>query len=242
MPVIGHETGQYQVYPDYDEMQKYTGVLLPRNFQVFKKRLEDAGMGDQAKDFLMASGKWSALLYRADIEMNLRTPRWGGFQLLDLQDYPGQGSAYVGILNAFMESKGLITPEEWRNFCSEVVPLFCTEKFCWTNAEVLTGDIEVANYSVGDLKDKQLSWALTDSKQQVLERGTIPLQAKQGDLTTIGTLQLSLSSIQQAERVNLTLSVDGQDIRIVIRYGFIRWITGASLPTISILPTTWIIQ
>ena len=209
VPVIGHETGQYQVYPDYDEMQKYTGVLLPRNFQVFKKRLEDAGMGDQAKDFLMASGKWSALLYRADIEMNLRTPRWGGFQLLDLQDYPGQGSAYVGILNAFMESKGLITPEEWRNFCSEVVPLFCTEKFCWTNAEVLTGDIEVANYSVGDLKDKQLSWALTDSKQQVLERGTIPLQAKQGDLTTIGTLQLSLSSIQQAERVNLTLSVDG---------------------------------
>lgn len=209
VPVIGHETGQYQVYPDYDEMQKYTGVLLPRNFQVFKKRLEDAGMGDQAKDFLMASGKWSALLYRADIEMNLRTPRWGGFQLLDLQDYPGQGSAYVGILNAFMESKGLITPEEWRNFCSEVVPLFCTEKFCWTNAEVLTGDIEVANYSVGDLKDKQLSWALTDSKQQVLERGTMPLQAKQGDLTTIGTLQLSLSSIQQAERVNLTLSVDG---------------------------------
>lgn len=213
VPVIGHETGQYQVYPDYDEMQKYTGVLQPRNFHVFKKRLEDAGMGDQAKAFLMASGKWSALLYRADIEMNLRTPQWGGFQLLDLQDYPGQGSAYVGILNAFMESKGLITPEEWRNFCSEVVPLFCTEKFCWTNAEILTGDVEVANYSAGDLKDKHLSWVLTDSKQQVVERGTMPLQAKQGGLATIGTLKLPLSSIRQAERVDLTLSVDGTDYK-----------------------------
>ena len=59
----------------------------------------------------------------------------GRLQLLDLQDYPGQGSAYVGILDAFMESKGLIAPEEWRHFCSEVVPLFCTEKFCWTNDE-----------------------------------------------------------------------------------------------------------
>lgn len=213
VPVIGHETGQYQIYPDYDEIKKYTGVLKPRNFEVFKKRLEDAGMGSQAKDFLMASGKWSALLYRADIEMNLRTPGWGGFQLLDLQDYPGQGSAYVGILNAFMESKGLIAPEEWRNFCSEVVPLFCTEKFCWTNAEVLTGDVEVANYSAGDLNGKQLSWTLTDSKQQVIEKGMMPLQAKQGELASAGTLQLSLASLQQPEKVELSLSIDGTDYR-----------------------------
>lgn len=213
VPVIGHETGQYQIYPDYDEIKKYTGVLKPRNFEVFKKRLEDAGMGGQAKDFLMASGKWSALIYRADIEMNLRTPEWGGFQLLDLQDYPGQGSAYVGILNAFMESKGLISPEEWRNFCSEVVPLFCTEKFCWTNAEVLTGDVEIANYSANDLTGKQLSWTLTDSKLNVVERGMMPLQAKQGELASVGTLKLPLTSFQQAEKVELSLSINGTNYR-----------------------------
>lgn len=213
VPVIGHETGQFQIYPDYEEIQKYTGVLKPRNFQIFKQRLEDAGMGAQAKAFLMASGKWSALLYRADIEMNLRTPRWGGFQLLDLQDYPGQGSAYVGILNAFMESKGLITPEEWRNFCSEVVPLFCVEKFCWTNAEVVTGDVKIANYSEDDLNDKQLSWTLVDSKEQVIEKGILSLQVKQGDLTTVGTLKLPLSSLQKAEKVNLILSIEGTDYK-----------------------------
>lgn len=213
VPIISHETGQFQVYPNYEEIKKYTGVLKPRNFEIFKKRLEEAGMIDQAHDFMMASGKWSALLYRADIEMNLRTPEWGGFQLLDLQDYPGQGSAYVGILDAFMESKGLIAPEEWRYFCSEVVPLFCTEKFCWTNDEALTGEVEIANYSESDLNSKQLSWTLTDSKQQVLDKGVLPLQVKQGELAKVGTLKPAIASVRKAEKVTLALSIDGTPYR-----------------------------
>lgn len=213
VPIISHETGQFQVYPNYEEIKKYTGVLKPRNFEIFKKRLEEAGMINLAYDFMMASGKWSALLYRADIEMNLRTPEWGGFQLLDLQDYPGQGSAYVGILDAFMESKGLIAPEEWRHFCSEVVPLFCTEKFCWTNDEALTGEVEIANYSESDLNSKQLSWTLTDSKQQVLDKGVLPLQVKQGELAKVGTLKPAIAPVRKAEKVTLALSIDGTPYR-----------------------------
>ena len=213
VPIISHETGQFQVYPNYEEIKKYTGVLKPRNFEIFMKRLEEAGMINLAYDFMMASGKWSALLYRADIEMNLRTPEWGGFQLLDLQDYPGQGSAYVGILDAFMESKGLIAPEEWRHFCSEVVPLFCTEKFCWTNDEALTGEVEIANYSESDLNSKQLSWTLTDSKQQVLDKGVLPLQVKQGELAKVGTLKPAIASVRKAEKVTLALSIDGTPYR-----------------------------
>ena len=213
VPIISHETGQFQVYPNYEEIKKYTGVLKPRNFEIFKKRLEEAGMINLAYDFMMASGKWSALLYRADIEMNLRTPEWGGFQLLDLQDYPGQGSAYVGILDAFMESKGLIAPEEWRHFCSEVVPLFCTEKFCWTNDEALTGEVEIANYSESDLNSKQLSWTLTDSKHQVLDKGVLPLQVKQGELAKVGTLKPAIASVRKAEKVTLALSIDGTPYR-----------------------------
>lgn len=213
VPIISHETGQFQVYPNYEEIKKYTGVLKPRNFEIFKKRLEEAGMINLAYDFMMASGKWSALLYRADIEMNLRTPEWGGFQLLDLQDYPGQGSAYVGILDAFMESKGLIAPEEWRHFCSEVVPLFCTEKFCWTNDEALTGEVEIANYSESDLNSKQLSWTLTDSKQQVLDKGVLPLQVKQGELAKVGTLKPAIASVRKAEKVTFALSIDGTPYR-----------------------------
>ena len=97
-------------YPDYREIKKYTGVLHPYNFEVFRRRLAAAGMLSQADDFHKASGLWSLKLYKADIEMDLRTRNMAGFQLLDIQDYPGQGSAFVGILDAFMESKGITTP------------------------------------------------------------------------------------------------------------------------------------
>ena len=207
IPVISHETGQFQVYPNYEEIKKYTGVLKPRNFEVFKQRLKDAGMADQAHDFLMASGKWSALLYRADIEMNLRTPDWGGFQLLDLQDYPGQGSAYVGILDAFMDSKGLIAPEEWHHFCCETVPLFCTSKFCWTNKDTLSGEIRIANYSNQELKDKYIIWTLTDSRHQVLDKNEMPISVKQGEVATVATIKPDISSIKKAEKVELELSI-----------------------------------
>ena len=185
VPVISHETGQFQVYPNYAEMEKYTGVLKPWNMAVFKRRLEAAGMADQAADFMKASGAWAAILYRADMEMNLRTYPWGGFQLLDLQDYPGQGSAYVGVLDAFMDSKGLVTPEEWRQSCSEVVPLFVTEKFCWSGGETLSGEVKVANYSVADLADKVLGWELLDNDQAVFSSGEFSLSARQGDVRAI---------------------------------------------------------
>lgn len=62
VPVVGHETGQYQIYPDYAEMSKYTGVLRPDNFAEFKRRLEAARLGNQALDFHRASGAWAVEL------------------------------------------------------------------------------------------------------------------------------------------------------------------------------------
>ena len=215
VPVIGHETGQYQVYPNYAEMQKYVGALEPRNMAVFKERLEKAGMGSQAADFFRASGRWSALLYRADIEMNLRTPHWGGFQLLDLQDYPGQGSAYVGMLDAFMDSKGLISAEEWRQFCNEVVPLAVMEKYCWTNAETLKANVEVANYSANHLTDRVLAWCLQDSKGQVLQEGKQTFTAYQGTLQEAAEIAASLRGVQKAEKLTLSLQIEGTDYRNV---------------------------
>lgn len=213
VPVISHETGQFQVYPNFAEMEKYTGVLKPWNMAVFMKRLGAAGMADQAADFMKASGAWAAILYRADMEMNLRTYPWGGFQLLDLQDYPGQGSAYVGMLDAFMDSKGLITPEEWRQSCSPVVPLFLTEKFCWSGGETLSGDVKIANYSATDLADKVLNWKLVDSGQAVFSTGEFSLSARQGDLAYVGKIQVPMEGIKKAERLTLVLSVDGTDYK-----------------------------
>ena len=109
VPVIVHEMGQWCVYPNFDEMRKYTGPLKPKNFEIFRDSLAEHGMLDQWRDFLRASGKLQALCYKEEIEAALRTPGIGGFELLDLHDFPGQGTALVGVLDPFWESKGYVT-------------------------------------------------------------------------------------------------------------------------------------
>ena len=210
VPVISHETAQFQTYPDYAEIQKYRGVLYPYNMEVFRSRLERAGMADQASDFHRASGLWSMQLYKADIEMNLRTPGFGGFQLLDLQDYPGQGSAYVGVLDAFMEPKGLITPQEFRGFCSPLVSLFVAEKFCFTNAEPISGRIQLANYTeaTGEYvwNDGHVDWELRTDSGDLVGKGSLPIPAESHGLTDLGNLSISTSALTKAQKLTLVLN------------------------------------
>ena len=169
MPVISHETGQFQSYPDYAQIDKYTGPLAPYNLMEFRRRLDVAGMADQADAFHRASLRWAFELYKADVEMCLRTPGLGGFQLLDLQDYPGQGSAYVGILDAFMDAKGGIDPAEWRQFCSELVPLAEFDKYCWSEDEVFQAHVKVANYTGEDLIEGAGDYELSRPVAELLD-------------------------------------------------------------------------
>ena len=205
VPIISHETAQFQTYPDYDEIQKYTGVLYPYNMEVFRSRLEKAGMLDQAKDFHQASGLWSLQLYKQDIEMDLRTPNMAGFQLLDLQDYPGQGSAYVGILDAFMDPKGLCTEREWREWCAPVVPLLIADKFCFTNKEGIRAKVQIANYSGESLKGKTLSWEVSPDL-----KGEMDVPDGEG-LIEAGELNISLSQYDKPTQLQLLLNIDGTD-------------------------------
>ena len=204
VPIISHETAQFQTYPNYDEIAKYTGALYPYNMEIFRDRLEKAGMADQAKAFHQASGQWSLRLYKQDIEMDLRTPNMAGFQLLDLQDYPGQGSAYVGILDAFLDTKGMCTAEEWRGFCAPVVPLLIADKFCYTNEEVLHADIQIANYGEESLKGKTVTWNLGEKS------GAIVVATDEFGLIDAGVLDIPLADYQQATQLELTLQVEGK--------------------------------
>ncbi len=205
VPIISHESGQFQTYPDYNEIKKYTGVLYPYNMEIFRSRLEKAGMPDQAEAFHRASGHWSVQLYKADIEMDLRTRGMAGFQLLDIQDYPGQGSAYVGILDAFMESKGITTPQEWRQWCNDVVPLAVLPKFCYTNDEQLKAKIQIANYGQESLEGKTLHCCIVSSDKEknkytvcgtgiVIEK-SFTLTAGNG-LLDVGTFDIDLSKLE----------------------------------------------
>lgn len=116
VPVISHEVGQYAVYPDVQEMEKYSGALRPVNLEVIQADMKKRGLLGNLRSFVHGSGMLALQLYRDEIEAALRTPSLGGFQLLDLHDFPGQSTATVGLLNAFWESKGLIEPQQFREF------------------------------------------------------------------------------------------------------------------------------
>ncbi len=227
IPVIGHEVGQYSVYPDYREIPKYTGVVQARNFMAFRDKLSAMGMADQADAFTLASGKLSVLCYREEIEMALRTPGFGGFQLLDLQDFPGQGTALVGVLNAFTESKGLITPSQWRRFCGPVVPLARFDKFTWTTAETFKADVEVAHFGGRDITPARLNWACRDAAGKTLASGEMAAASlKQGGLRTMGSLAVPLAKVKAPAAITFELALAGTDIA----NSYTVWVYPESLP------------
>ena len=208
VPIISHETCQFQMYPNYKEIDKYSGVLRPCNMEIFRKRLEQAGMLDQADEFFLASAAWSALLYRADMEMDLRTRDMAGFQLLDLQDYPGQGSAYIGVLDAFMESKGIIEPEEWRQFCSEIVPLAVMDRFCYSNTDSAFVELKIANYSEQSLQGRALIWQLVDTNGMVCQRGEVNITEGGQGLLELGAIQIPMGDINVPSKMRLSLQIE----------------------------------
>ncbi len=211
VPVVTHEMGQWCVYPDYREIKKYTGVLRAKNFEIFRESLEEHHMLDQANDFLIASGKLQTLLYKEDIEAALRTPSLGGFQLLDLHDFPGQGTALVGVLNAFWESKGYVTPAEFRRFCCETVPLVRMKKFTYTNDEALQATVVVAHYGSSPLHDAIVTWRLSDANGRDVSTGEFPARELPWGVSRIGDLVIPLSRVAAAAQLKLAFAIKGTE-------------------------------
>lgn len=212
VPMIVHENAEFEVFPDFSEIPKFTGVTRGWNYELFKERLEATGMGDQAKDFQRASGALAAICKREDIESALRTPDLGGYQLLDLQDFAGQGTALVGMLDVFMDSKGIITPEQRRRYCSPTVPLLLAKQYTWTRDEPIRGRVQVAHFGPGDLEDAVVSWSLVDEAGKRIDGGTFePVTLVQGGLTEIDVFQAKVPAEGPAQRLNLWLKVEGTD-------------------------------
>ncbi len=203
-PVVSHEIGQWCVYPNFREIEKYDGVLKPKNFEIFQESLNENGMGHLADSFLLASGKLQALCYKADIEAALRTSGMAGFQLLDLHDFPGQGTALVGVLDPFWEQKGYVTPEEYSRFCNATVPLARMKKRVFINDEVFTATVEVAHFGPEELPDASLGWWISNTKGDTLFTGKFDQKTIQiGNGIQLGTIETNLQNIQKPAQLTL---------------------------------------
>ena len=164
IPVVSHEIGQFAVYPNFREIDKYTGDLKARNFEVFWDRLKEKGMLDQADDYFYTSGKLSVQCYKEELEAAARTKLLAGYQILDIQDFSGQGTALVGILDAFMDSKGHVTPEEWAGYCSDHILLAQFPKYVYQARETFRAKMPIRYYNPEKVENKILHWELIQQK------------------------------------------------------------------------------
>lgn len=207
MPTVSHEIGQWCVYPNFKEISKYTGVLKAKNMEIFKETLAEHHLVDLADSFLYASGRLQALCYKADIEAALRTPGFAGFQLLDLHDFPGQGSALVGVLDAFWDEKGYVTGEEYRMFCNKTVPLARFPKMVWLNDELLDVPVELAHFGEKPVQAAHVDWQVCDEGGKVLARGGFVKDLPLANCIPAGRVRCSLAEVKEPSQLVVRVEV-----------------------------------
>lgn len=214
IPIVAHEVGQYSVYPDVDEITKYSGVLRPVNFEAIRNDLKSKGMLKDARNFVLGSGKLALSLYKEEIEASLRTKGLGGFQLLDLHDFPGQSTATVGILNSFWESKGIAKPKEFRKFCAPVVLLLRMPKRIYRNNECFTAEVEIANFGEEVLKNKIVEWCIQDKHNNIISTGkfsAVDIEISNG--IKVGKIVLKdFISINEPSKLKISIHINDTDI------------------------------
>ena len=210
-PVIVHEIGQYSIYPDLNEIEKYTGNLQPVNLLSVKNDLAKKGRLSEADNYFKATGQFSAILYKAEIEYHLRTPESNGFQLLGLKDYPGQGTAIVGMLDSFGDEKGIITCDKWRQFCSDVVPLVSFDKTVYGKNETFSGKFMLSNRS-GIPVNVPVVWRLSDKEGETIIEGKLSAREYPAYSLTEGSSFSFTFSGETASAFTLIVSLEGKNI------------------------------
>ncbi|MEO3944249.1 sugar-binding domain-containing protein [Gorillibacterium sp. CAU 1737] len=214
VPVVTHEVGQYSVYPDVEEIDRYHGALRPVNLEVIREDMVRRGIDKDIRRFVHGSGMLALQLYRDEIEAALRTPELGGFQLLDLHDFPGQSTATVGILNAFWESKGLIAPRQFRRFCGPTVLLLRMPQRIYRAGDPFTAEVNIAHFGETELPPSRIKWSIKDGEGKLADCGTIETEnIPWGSGISLGGLTSdALKKVRKSDRYTVTLEMEDTEL------------------------------
>ena len=208
VPTIAHESGQMPVHPDWREIAKYTGPLKATGLDAFRAAARSNGVESQSADFQQASGHLQSIIYKGELEALLRSPGCAGISWLSVQDFPGQGEALVGWLDAFLDEKGYLGPADFRRYSTTTVPLARFAKFTWTTNESFTATIQVAHWGREALKGAAVTWSLGETSGRFA-----PQDLPVGTVTTLGVITQSLHGLRSPQSVELQVAVAGTDFR-----------------------------
>ncbi|HEX3186122.1 MAG TPA: discoidin domain-containing protein [Pyrinomonadaceae bacterium] len=203
LPVIAHEVGQWAAYPDLEVGKKFKGYLQPFNYDIFRDSLKAHGLLERNKDFVFHSGNFQLNAYKEEIEANLRTPGLSGYQMLDLHDYLGQGTSFVGMLDAFWDPKPYVSPDDFRKFSNFTVPLARMRRI-FTLAETLDVELQLAHYGPEPIEKGVAVWKiLGTSFKGEFAAGTIPI----GKNFPLGRITLDLFKFGGVAEFKLQVTV-----------------------------------
>lgn len=213
-PILAHEQGQWCAFPDFSETSQYTGTYKPLNFDIFKDFLYKNGMKGMERKFLDASGRLQTLCYKYEIERNLRTPGYPGFQLLALNDYSGQGTALEGVLNVFWREKGYVDAPHWRQWCSPVVILARLPKFTYLSAESVSIPLEVMNATETTIDNPTFSYRILDSEgKSIIEASRTVADIPVGKGNKLPPIDISLSRLPTPAKYTLSTSLENDLVK-----------------------------
>lgn len=204
-PVFSFEVGQFEVLPDFAEIDDFRGVTRAVNYGIIRDKVIASGLADVWPAMVEATGEMSNLCYREEIEAAMRTAEFSGISLLGLQDFPGQGTALVGMLNAHLQPKpyDFAQPERFRAFFRPVLPLALLPRYTWEAGEMLNVPVRLANYGRETLQGLP-AWTLEGEGFTL--HGTLPeTTAPAGGLTDLGVIEARLDGIADAARLTLTI-------------------------------------
>lgn len=205
-PVISHEIGQYQVYPRCQEAKDYTGVLRATALESFTEQLNgQKSLMAMADDYFVASGQTAYLCYKEELEAAFRSQYLAGFQLLSLFDFPGQGTALVGLFDSLFHSKGIVDSATWRQSCGPMVILGLFDKYVWMTTETLEVDVLFVNDGTDILEPQRLKVSFGDEVKEL----NIEYPLEPGHRYTLGTVTFTISQLDAPKQVGLNLDYAG---------------------------------
>lgn len=217
-PVICHEMGQWCSYPDFAIIGELNGYMEPGNYRIFQESLKAHGMEGMDKSFSYHSGKLQVQMLKEDLEANFRTPHIYGFELLDLHDYLGQGTALVGVLNALWQPKGYVSSAEWKEFCNETVLLARISRQIFREGDSIHIPLEVCHFGAEALGARTIAWELrtadgNTAAGSVADGGTFPADIMIGKNQRVGEIQLSFAQVEKPEKLVLSVRIAGTEIK-----------------------------
>ncbi len=213
VPIVTHEIGQFETFPNFDEIEKYTGPLKARNFEIFRERLEKRGLLPLWKDLFDASGALAVECYKEEMESVFRSKLLGGFQILDIQDFSGQGTALVGVLDAFMDEKGICSPGEWREFCNDAVLLARFDGYCLEAGQSFSAKLSLTNFRPEGIAGRKMTAVITGECGKELARTETIVPDSKDNYIELGEIGFTVPPVKKARRFSFTLTLEGTDIR-----------------------------